>query len=56
MANHVSVPDKKNQFFIPLKDCHQNLITRQPTNFGMKSQSFVVTTHVIAEQFKQSGV
>jgi len=44
------------QLFPPLKDCHHSLITSRPTKVGTKSQSFVLTAHVIAEQFKQSGV
>jgi hypothetical protein len=29
---------------------------RHPTDGNMKNQSFIFTAHVIAEQFKQSGI
>jgi hypothetical protein len=48
--------DKKCSFFSQLKYPHQNLVMRQPTNFGTESQRFKLATHVIAEQFKKSGI
>jgi translation initiation factor 2B subunit (eIF-2B alpha/beta/delta family) len=29
---------------------------RHPTNVNMKNKSFIFMAHVIAEQFKQSGI
>jgi hypothetical protein len=34
----------------------ETLSPKQPTNFGMKSQSFVLAALVVGEQFKQSEV
>ena len=44
------------QFHHQFKHYHQKLTTRQPTNFGMKYQSFRLAARVTAEQFKQHTV
>jgi hypothetical protein len=46
----------KNCKFSQLKHRHHNLTTRQPTNFGMQNQSFVLTARVFAERFKPPGI
>jgi hypothetical protein len=47
---------KNCNFFTQLKYSNQKLTTRQPTNFGIKNYSFILTAHVTAEQFKKSGI
>jgi len=57
LANGVSVSDQKAiEFHHQFKHDHQKLTTRQPTNFSMKNQSFILTARVTAEQFKQHTV
>jgi len=53
LTNDVSVSDQKAiEFHHQFKHYHQKITTRQPTNFGMKNQSFILTTRVTAAQFK----
>jgi hypothetical protein len=55
-GNFFSFSGKSCNFFTPLKHSLQELTIRQPTNFGIKNQSFITTLHIIADQFKLSGI
>ena len=47
---------KRCQIHAKLKHCHHNHTARQPKNFDIKNQRFILTAHVFARQFKHSGI